>query len=48
MKKIDLDYFSIDTDFREQNLLVSFLLEGTPFLLDSKDFSLSLEETGVR
>ena len=28
MKKIDLDYFSVDTDFREQNLLVSFLLEG--------------------
>ena len=28
MNKIDIEYFSIDTDFREHNLLISFLLEG--------------------
>ncbi|CAF3855516.1 unnamed protein product [Rotaria sp. Silwood1] len=28
MKKIDIEYFSIDTDFREHNLLFTFLLEG--------------------
>ncbi len=28
MKKIDIEYFSIDTDFREHNLLIRFLLEG--------------------
>jgi len=28
MKKIDIEYFSIDTDFREHNLLLKFLLEG--------------------
>ncbi|CAF0726401.1 unnamed protein product [Adineta steineri] len=28
MKKIDIEYFSIDTDFREHNLLFGFLLEG--------------------
>ncbi|CAF3945275.1 unnamed protein product, partial [Rotaria sp. Silwood1] len=27
MKKIDIEYFSIDTDFREHNLLFTFLLE---------------------
>ncbi|CAF3989513.1 unnamed protein product [Rotaria magnacalcarata] len=27
-KKIDIEYFSIDTDFREHNLLFTFLLEG--------------------
>lgn len=28
LNKIDIGYFSIDTDFREHNLLLSFLLEG--------------------
>jgi hypothetical protein len=28
MKKINIEYFSIDTDFREHNLLLSFLVEG--------------------
>lgn len=28
MKKIDIEYFSIDTDFREHNLLIEFLFDG--------------------
>ncbi|UJR34174.1 hypothetical protein I4U23_021581 [Adineta vaga] len=28
MNKIDIEYFSIDTDFREHNLLFGFLIEG--------------------
>jgi hypothetical protein len=28
MKKMNIEYFSIDTDFREHNLLLKFLLEG--------------------
>lgn len=28
LNKIDIGYFSIDTDFREHNLLLTFLIEG--------------------
>ena len=28
MKKINIEYYSIDTDFREHNLLIQFLFEG--------------------
>jgi hypothetical protein len=28
MNKIDIEYFSIDTDFREHNFLFRFLIEG--------------------
>ena len=28
LNKIDIGYFSIDTDFREHNLLLSFILDG--------------------
>lgn len=33
MNKIDIEYFSIDTDFREHNLLFGFLIEGTRTLI---------------
>jgi len=45
MNKIDIEYFSIDTDFREHNLLFRFLLEGNWHALKRDYFHLKTPRT---
>jgi hypothetical protein len=48
MKKIDIEYFSIDTDFREHNLLFRFLFEGIKRTKKHLDIHYQFQEIGVR
>ncbi len=45
MKKINLKYFSIDTDFREHNFLIKFLIEGNWRSLKRDYFCLKNSQT---
>jgi len=45
MKKINFEYFSIDTDFREHNFLIKFLIEGNWRSLKRDYFRLKNSQT---